>query len=70
MYRREFRRIDKGTWSSGWEKTTGKIEPEDATSPTVLTESVILKATIDALEGREVAVLDIPGSYLSADMDE
>ena len=29
----------------------------------------MLTATIDALEGRDVAVVDIPWSYLSADMD-
>ena len=30
----------------------------------------MLTATIDALEGRDVAVVDIPGAYLSADMDD
>ena len=39
------------------------------TSPTVSTESVILTATIGALEGQNVAVVDIPGSYLRADVD-
>ena len=29
----------------------------------------MITATIDALEGRDVAVVDIPGSYMSADMD-
>ena len=62
-------RIDKGTWSRGWGKTTGKIEPKDATYPTVSAEAVMLTATIDALEGQDVAVVDIPGAYLSADMD-
>ena len=47
----------------------GKIEPKDATSPTVLTEAVMFTATIDALEVRDVAVVDIPGAYLSAYMD-
>ena len=46
-----------------------KIDPKDATSTTVLTEAVMLTATIYALEGRDVAVVDIPGAYLSADMD-
>ena len=39
-------------------------------SPTVSTEAVMLTAKIDALEGRDVAVVDIPGAYLSADMDD
>ena len=30
----------------------------------------MLTAKIDALEGRDVAVVDIPGEYLSADMDD
>ena len=30
----------------------------------------MLTATIDALEGRDVAIVDIPGEYLSADMDD
>ena len=34
-----------------------------------MTEAVTFTATIDALEGRYVAVVDIPGGYLSADMD-
>jgi hypothetical protein len=33
-------------------------------------ESVLITSTIEAFEGREVAVVDIPGAYLSADMDE
>jgi hypothetical protein len=38
--------------------------------PTVSLESVLITSTIEAYEGREVAVVDIPGAYLSADMDE
>ena len=47
-----------------------RIEPKDATSPTVSAEAVMITATIDALEGRDVAVVDIPGEYMSADMDD
>ena len=39
-------------------------------SPTVSTEEVMLTATINTLEGRDVAVVDIPGAYPSADMDD
>ena len=35
-----------------------------------MTESVIRTSKIDALEGRDVEVVDIPGAYLSADMDD
>ena len=30
----------------------------------------MLTATIDALKGRDMAMLEIPGAYLSADMDD
>ena len=33
-------------------------------------ESVLITAVVDAYEHRDVAIVDIPGSYLSADMDE
>jgi hypothetical protein len=47
--------------------TTSK---EDASAPTVAIESVLLSATIDAMEGRDVATLDIPGAFMQADIDE
>ena len=50
-------------------KQQEKIEPKDAASPTVLTEAVMLTATINALEGKDVAVVDILGEYLSVDMN-
>ena len=42
----------------------------ESTSPTVSTESVLITCCIDAMEGRDVAVADIPGAFLTADMDE
>jgi hypothetical protein len=44
--------------------------PGDVTSPTVALESVLITATIDAFEGRDVAIVDLPGAFLIADMDE
>jgi hypothetical protein len=43
---------------------------EDASSPTVSIESIILSCVIDAQEGRHVATADIPGAFMQADMDE
>jgi hypothetical protein len=43
---------------------------EDAASLTVATESIFLTAVIDAIEGRDAAVIDIPGAFMQADMDE
>ena len=48
-------------------KTTNK---EDASAPTVSIEAVMLSATIDAMEGRDVATVDIPGAFMQADIDE
>jgi hypothetical protein len=42
----------------------------DPTSPTVALGSVLITATIDAFEKREVSIVDVPGAYLTADMDE
>ena len=42
----------------------------EASSPTVALESVLLTCVIDAHEGRDVAITDIPGAYLSCDLDE
>jgi Reverse transcriptase (RNA-dependent DNA polymerase) len=46
------------------------IAREDASSPTIATESVFLTALIDAEEGRDVAIVDIPGAFMQAEMDE
>jgi hypothetical protein len=48
-------------------ETTSKA---DASAPTVAIESVMLSATIDAMEERDVATLDIPGAFMQADIDE
>ena len=46
------------------------IAKEESSAPTVSTEAVFLTVVIDALEGREVAVLDVPGAFMQADIDE
>jgi hypothetical protein len=42
----------------------------DTTLSTIALESVIINAIIDAFEKREVAIVDIPGAYLTVDMEE
>ena len=44
--------------------------PESVFSPTVSTEGLMLSLAIDAKENRCVAVADVEGAYLHADMDE
>jgi len=36
----------------------------------VATKAVFLTAIIDAMEGREVAVFDVLGEFMQADMDK
>ena len=43
---------------------------EDASSPTASIEAVMITCAIDAKENRDVAIVDIPGAFMQADMDE
>ena len=43
---------------------------DDASPPTVATESVLLCCVIDAKERRDVATVDIPGTFMQGDQDE
>lgn len=60
----------KGRGCADGRKQRAYTAKEDAASPTVATEAVFLTAVIDAMEGREVAVFDVPGAFMQADMDE
>ena len=60
----------KGRGCAEGRKQRAYIAKEEATVPTVSTEAVFLTAIIDALESREVAVLDVPGAFTQADIDE
>jgi hypothetical protein len=52
----------KGRTVAGGNKQCDYISKEDASSPTVATESVLLSCIIDAEEHRDVAVVDIPNA--------
>ena len=60
----------KGHGCAGGRKQGAYISREDSTAPTVSMEAVFLIAVIDALEGREVAVFDVTGAFMQADIDE
>ena len=51
-------------------KQRSYIKKEDAASPLVLLEGIMIMSAIEAHEGREVATIDIPGAYLHTDIDE
>ena len=46
------------------------INPEDAASPTVMTDSILLTAGIEAKEGRDVATYDIPNAFIQTAVEE
>ena len=46
------------------------MNQEETASPTVMTESVMLTATIEAEENRDVATYDIPNAFIQTPVDE
>jgi hypothetical protein len=54
----------KGRTIAGVNKQRDYISKEDASSPTVATESVLLSCIIDAEEHRDVVVVDIPNAFV------
>ena len=46
------------------------IDPEDAASPTVMTDSILLTAGIEAKENRDVATWDIPNAFIQTAVEE
>ena len=46
------------------------MRPEEAASPTVMTESVLLTASIEAHEHRDVATWDIPNAFIQTAVEE
>jgi hypothetical protein len=60
----------KGRTLAGGNKQRGYICKEDASSPTVSVESVLLTCVVDAEEGRDVAVIDIPNAFTQTHVEE
>ena len=60
----------KGHGCPDGRKQRAYITKEESTAPTVSTEAVFLTAVIDAMEGRNVVVLDVPGAFMQAEIDE
>ena len=46
------------------------MDKEDAASPTVSTEAILLTAVINALETRDVATVDIPNVFIQTPVTE
>jgi hypothetical protein len=62
--------IIKGRGCVDGRKQRSLITKENASSPTVSLESLLLTCVIDAMERKYVATTDIPGVFMHVDMDE
>ena len=60
----------KGRGCADGHKQSLHTPKDDASSPTVATESVLLSCVIDAKERCDVATVDIPGAFMQGDQDE
>ena len=60
----------KGRRCADGRKQRVYIAKEESTAPTVSTEAVFLTAIIDAMENRNIAVLDVPGAFIQAEIEE
>jgi hypothetical protein len=55
---------------AGGNKHRDYISKEDASSPTIATEAVLLLCIIDAKEGRNVTVIDIPNAFIQTQVED
>ena len=60
----------KGRTVANGKKHRHLYSKEQSTSPTISHDAMMISLVIDAIEGRDVAIADIAGAYLFADMDE
>jgi hypothetical protein len=60
----------KGRGCADGRKQRMHTTKEEASSPTVAIEAVMLSCVMDAMERRDVATVDIPGAFMQADMDD
>ena len=70
MFRKENRSDKiKGRTVAGGNKQRNFISKEDASSPTVVTESVLVTCIVEAQEERYVAVVDIPNAFIQTKVE-
>jgi hypothetical protein len=60
----------KGRTVAGGNKQRDFISKEDASSPNVATEAVLLTCIVDAEERRDVAVIDIPNAFIQTRIED
>jgi hypothetical protein len=62
--------IPQGNAVARGNKQQDYISKEDASSPTITTEAILLSCIIDAEEGRDVAVIDIPNAFIQMQVED
>ena len=60
----------KGRTVAGGNKQRDYIDKEESSSPTVATESVILTSMVDAIEEREIMVIDVPNAFIQTVVED
>jgi hypothetical protein len=60
----------KARGCAGGRKQRETTNKEDASAPIVSIEAIMLSATIDVMEERDVAMVDISGAFMQANIDE
>ena len=60
----------KGRIFASGNKQNNHIDKTDATSPTAALEYVLITATIDAKEGKDVAIVDIPNAFVTTRIEK
>lgn len=60
----------KGRVSADSQKQRGISKKEDVVSPACALKSILITSLVNALEGRDVEITNIPGTYLNADMNK
>jgi len=48
----------------------GHVTKEESSSPTVSTESVLLTSIVDALEERDIAIINIPNAFIQTQVQD
>ncbi|WP_447515084.1 hypothetical protein, partial [Clostridioides difficile] len=60
----------KGRTVAGGNKQRNYINKEDASSPTVSTQALLLSCIVDAYEARDVMTIDIPNAFIQTKVDD
>jgi hypothetical protein len=60
----------KARWCANGSTQRSYINKEDVASLTALNESILLTATIDAQENRDVMLVDIPNSFVQTEINQ